>query len=121
MDPIGLSLENFDGIGGYRTEENGAPIDASGELDGVPFNDPVALGQAVREHPALPACLVSRLSEYAVRRSLVPGDNGWVEDLTTRFADSGYRLRALMRTVATSDTFYAPSSNSDNSVEEIQQ
>ena len=121
MDPLGLSLENFDGIGGYRTEENGAPIDASGELDGVLFNNPVALGQAVREHPALPACLVSRLSEYAVRRSLVSGDNGWVEDLTTRFADGEYRLRALMREIATSDTFYAPSSSSHNSVEEIQQ
>ena len=35
MDPIGLALENFDSSGGYRATENGAPIDASGELDGV--------------------------------------------------------------------------------------
>ena len=39
MDPIGLSLENFDGVGAYRGEENGVRIDASGELDGVEFHE----------------------------------------------------------------------------------
>ena len=120
MDPIGLSLENFDGVGAYRTEENGAPIDASGELDGVPFNDPAGLGQAVRTHPALPACFVNRLSEYAVRRSLTQEDVGWVTDLTTKFADSAYRLRDLMRTIATSDAFYTPVFNGNNTSGEVQ-
>ena len=32
MDPIGLSLENFDVVGAWRTEDAGAPIDASGQL-----------------------------------------------------------------------------------------
>src|SRR5690606_7737678 len=36
-DPIGLALENFDGAGQFRTTENGAPIDTSGELDGISF------------------------------------------------------------------------------------
>jgi hypothetical protein len=30
MDPIGFAFENFDGIGRYRTEEVGKPIDATG-------------------------------------------------------------------------------------------
>ena len=120
MDPIGLSLENFDGVGAYRTEENGAPIDASGELDGVPFNDPAGLGHAVRTHPALPACFVNRLSEYAVRRSLTQEDMGWVTDLTTKFAGGAYRLRDLMRTIATSDAFYKPVFNGNNTSGEVQ-
>lgn len=108
MDPIGLSLENFDGVGAYRTEENGAWIDASGELDGVPFDDAIALGEAVRNHPELPGCFVNRVAEYALRRSLTDGDAPWVETLTTTFADRGYRLRSLLRAVATSDAFFAP-------------
>ena len=32
-DPIGLGMENYDGIGQYRTHENGAPIDASGTFE----------------------------------------------------------------------------------------
>ena len=121
MDPIGLSLENFDGVGAYRTEENGAPIDASGELDGVLFDDPVALGRAISEHQALPACFVNRLSEYAMRRSLTAGDMGWVSDLTTMFAGSEYRLRTLLRAIATSDTFYKTSFTSHNTGGEVRQ
>ena len=33
MDPIGFGLENYDGIGNWRTTDNGLPVDASGELD----------------------------------------------------------------------------------------
>jgi hypothetical protein len=31
MDPIGLALENFDGVGRWRTAESGVRIDASGK------------------------------------------------------------------------------------------
>ena len=39
MDPIGLAFENFDAIGVWRTDENGLPIDPSGQIDGVSFRD----------------------------------------------------------------------------------
>jgi hypothetical protein len=57
MDPIGLTLENFDGAGQFRASENGAQIDASGDLDGKPFKDAVGLGEAIRNSPALRAGL----------------------------------------------------------------
>jgi len=38
-DPIGLGFESFDGIGRWRSTENGATIDPSGTLDGVDFAD----------------------------------------------------------------------------------
>ena len=107
---LGLSLENFDGVGAYRTQENGVPIDASGELDGTKFDDPVSLGRAVRDNSAVPACLVKRASEYALRRPLNEGEAGWVKDLTSRFTSDGYRLRSLLRAIATSDTFFPVSS-----------
>ena len=121
MDPLGLSLENFDGAGSYRSKENGVLIDTSGELDGVPFDDPVTLGQAVKEHPALPTCFVKRISEYAMRRSLIQEDDDWVEFLAARFADSAYRLRALLKVIATSDDFYKPFLSSHNAIAEVQQ
>jgi len=38
-DPIGLTLENFDGIGQWRNTDGGIPIDASGSfIDGTRFN-----------------------------------------------------------------------------------
>jgi hypothetical protein len=113
MDPIGLSLENFDGVGAYRTHENGVLIDASGELDGSEFNDTVSLGQTVRNNPAVPACLARRAYEYAVRRPLGDDEAEWVKELTARFARHGYRLRALLREIATSNNeFFRVSSAS---------
>ncbi|TKD09475.1 DUF1592 domain-containing protein [Polyangium fumosum] len=36
VDPIGFAFEHFDGIGRYRADENGLPIDASGEILSAP-------------------------------------------------------------------------------------
>jgi len=44
MDPIGFSLENFDGIGLWRTDEDGTPVDASAKVyDGTPIAGPAGL------------------------------------------------------------------------------
>jgi hypothetical protein len=48
-DPIGLAMELFDGAGQYRETENGAPIDTSGDLDGIVFADGSGLGPALRD------------------------------------------------------------------------
>ena len=49
MDPLGFALENFDGVGKWRTlDESGAPIDASGAMpDGTKFEGPSGLAQAL--------------------------------------------------------------------------
>ena len=48
MDPLGLSLENFDAIGQWRTSDAGQPIDASGVLlDGTKVDGPRELRQAL--------------------------------------------------------------------------
>ena len=106
IDPMGLAMENFDSAGGFRTEENGVAIDASGELDGVPFDGPAGLGRAVRDNPSLPACLVTRLYAYATGRPAAPGEAEWIGWLNGRFASHGYRLPELMRAIAMSDAFY---------------
>ena len=41
MDPIGFALENYDGVGKWRAEDAGAPIDATGKLpDGTRVRGP---------------------------------------------------------------------------------
>ncbi|HEX4352000.1 MAG TPA: DUF1592 domain-containing protein, partial [Polyangiales bacterium] len=39
MDPIGLSFEHFDGIGRFRADDNGMPIDVSGQIFASPHSD----------------------------------------------------------------------------------
>ncbi len=105
MDPIGLALENFDGIGVERDTENGAAIDASGALDGDAYADAPGLGAALARHPQLGPCFVETAFRYSVGRNPVAGERDWLEWAQERFADSGFRLRPLLRTIVTSDAF----------------
>ena len=109
VDPPGLALENFDGAGQFRPNENGAAIDASGDLDGQHFTDAAGLGRALHDDPAASACLVVSIYRYAVGRSVIPGERDWVKWLTKSFTDDGYRLPNLMRRIALSRAFYAVS------------
>jgi Protein of unknown function (DUF1592)/Protein of unknown function (DUF1588)/Protein of unknown function (DUF1585) len=104
-DPIGLALENFDGAGQYRDTERGAAIDASGSLDGKSFKDAAGLGAALRDNPALPACLVKRLYSYGTGGPAKADEQGVLANLRERFAADGYKLPELMRTVALSPSF----------------
>jgi hypothetical protein len=106
IDPVGLSMENFDSGGGYRTTENGETIDASGELDGTQFANPAGLGKAVHADPATTSCLVYRAYSYGVGRAPAKVEAELIKSLQQGFAADGYRLPELLRRIATSDAFY---------------
>lgn len=113
MDPVGLALENFDAVGMYRDEENGAPIDPSGELDGIAYDDAVSMGLALRDNPALGPCLVQSLLRYAVGRDLEEGEDDLLEYLSRRFDNAQYRVTDLMREIVMSDGFRTTSGPRD--------
>lgn len=106
IDPIGFALENFDGAGEFRTLENGAPIDPSGEVDGIEYDDAGGLGQAIYDNPATASCVVDRMSARALGRTPVKGERKWLKTLKADFAESGHRLPALMREIALSEELY---------------
>ncbi len=105
LDPIGLGLEQFDAVGRLRRLDEGAPIDASGDLDGVPFRDASELAEAMRAHPSLVPCFVERMSRYALGRTLEDDEHDTHYALSLRFAQAGFRVRALMTEIAMSDLF----------------
>jgi hypothetical protein len=104
-DPIGLALEQFDGAGEYRTAERGNAIDASGALDGKTFQNAVGLAAALHDHPALTSCLVKRIYGYATGGPLAPDSQPSLTYLNQRFAEQGYRLPDLLKTIAMSPMF----------------
>lgn len=107
MDPIGLGLENFDGIGRYRKLENGAVIDPSGELDGVKFNNPAELAKAIHDARDLPYCIAKHVYQYGTGQKPGKDEAATIDALTERFKSDGYRLKALIAAVATSPAFRA--------------
>lgn len=104
-DPIGLSLENYDAVGSFRTHENGALIDASGTFEGKSYQDGLGLQRLLRDSPGAPACVTQRAFEYGVGRPLTTTEQKWLEYAVERFAADRYQIPALMRRIATSPAF----------------
>ncbi len=97
---MGLALENFDGSGRFRANERGNPIDSSGNLDGAKFKDAAGLAQALHDHPELTSCLVRRMYSYGAGGPTSSSDRPVLSYLNDRFAEGGYRVPELMRTIA---------------------
>ncbi len=105
-DPMGLALENFDGAGRYRDTENGAEIDTTGNLDGASYTDVIGLSKALRDHPALPSCLVRRVYSYATGGPVsISNDRDVLEYFNDRFEKHDYKVPDLLREIALSDAF----------------
>jgi Protein of unknown function (DUF1592)/Protein of unknown function (DUF1588)/Protein of unknown function (DUF1585) len=110
MDPIGLGLENFDGIGAYRTTDEGAPIDAAGQLPtGEPFTGSAELATLIAGRPEFARCVTQKLYSYALGRNpeRVDGhlDRDTLAHLESRLMDSGYSFQELVSELVLSPTF----------------
>jgi len=107
MDPIGLALENFDGVGRYRTTDSGAKIDASGQLvDGTPIDSPSSLRQALLNRPeAFVGTLTEKLMMYGVGRETKYYDMPVVRAVMREAAPHRYRLSDLVIGIVKSAPF----------------
>lgn len=104
-DPIGLGFENFDGLGGWRTTENDTPIDPSGDLDGVYFDDAWGLAQLVHDHTRTGPCLSNTLYQYATAHAATEDEEDLMRWHADGFADNGYRIQWLIQDLAASPGF----------------
>lgn len=102
-DPIGLTLETFDGSGAFRRQENGAVINAHGKISGKSFDGPLGLGKVLAEDPATTQCVTQRAIEYVTGREAADAD---VERVHGAFAQDGYKVRRLFRLLVASPEFY---------------
>jgi hypothetical protein len=105
IDPIGLGLEKFDGIGAYRDTDAGQPIDARGDINGKPFDGALALATLLRNDDATAACLVRQAYRFAAGNLETTGDEGLIAALGGAFRGAGYRMTDLLVELTASDGF----------------
>ncbi|MBI3048219.1 MAG: DUF1592 domain-containing protein [Acidobacteria bacterium] len=107
MDPLGFALENFDGIGRWRTTDAGEPIDPSGTMpDGTVFRGPAGLRQVLLEkrREQFVSTVTDRLLTYALGRGLEYYDAPVLRGIV-REAAPDYKLSSLVLAVAKSTPF----------------
>ena len=107
MDPIGFALENFDGIGKWRTADDGTPIDASGVLpDGAKFQGVAGLREILQNRPELVVNAVTeKLLTYALGRTLEYYDAPAVRKIVREAASSDYRWSSIILGIVKSTPF----------------
>ena len=107
MDPIGFSLENFDAVGKWRTDDGGVPVDATGQIvDGTVVNGVTGLrAVALRYSPQFVRVATEKLLTYALGRGAESSDMPLVRTIVRDADPVNYRFSALVHGIVTSDQF----------------
>jgi hypothetical protein len=127
MDILGFGLENYDGIGKWRTMDGKFPVDSSGTLPGgKKFSTPAEMKTILGEQlPEFARCMVEKMLTYALGRGLAPSDRRFVDEIARKWGESGYHFQALIYHIAGSLPFQsrrgeaATSQNIGNKAKEI--
>jgi hypothetical protein len=107
MDPIGFAMENFDGVGKWRTMQSGQKLDASGVLfDGAKINGIVDLRNAlVHYSPQFVRVVTEKLMTYALGRGVDYDDMPTVRAIVHDAERNQNRFSSVILGIVKSDPF----------------
>lgn len=107
MDPIGLAMENFDGVGHWRTTDNGSPIDPNGMLvDGSTLNGVAGVREALmRYSPEFVRVLTEKFFIYAMGRGTEYYDMPLIRSIVNESKANDYRFSSIILGIVRSDAF----------------
>ena len=97
MDPYGFALENYDGYGAWREKDNGADVDASGEIDGKSFTTPQEFRSILAARKGeFRRAFVEKLLGYALGRGLEDFDICAVDEICAAVENDGDRFSSVI-------------------------
>jgi mono/diheme cytochrome c family protein len=108
MDPIGFALENYDGVGRWRSADAGTPIDPSGTLpDGTVFKGPSGLRDLLltKYRDDYLRTATEKLLTYALGRGVEPYDYPVVRSIVREAVGDDYRVSSWILAVVKSTPF----------------
>jgi len=108
MDPIGFALENYDGVGAWRSKDAGSAIDVAGKLpDGTTFEGPAGLTKLLltKYREEFTATFANKLLTYALGRGLEYYDEPALRAIVRDAARDNTTIPALIQSVVKSPQF----------------
>ncbi len=108
IDPYGVVFERFSAVGRFEGERRGLAVDASSvlpdgtELDGV---DELKAWLLAERRDAMARAFIEHLMAYALGRDLGFQDSDRVDAILRDARIAGYRARAIVRSLVTSEAF----------------
>ena len=112
FDPMGYTFESYDGLGQWRTMENGVAVDPSGAIVGTqssnaPMANAVALAGALAASPEVHECFARQVFRYDVGRVETDADGCSIAQATAAYSAKNLDLRELLVALVTSPAFAA--------------
>lgn len=107
MDSIGYSLENFDGIGRWRTKDGPFPVDARGVMSsGTKFVGPEGLRKILMDRKSdFARCLTEKMMTFATGRGPIPVDQAATKQIVQDLAKNQDRFSRIVRGIVLSEPF----------------
>ena len=108
MDPIGFALENYDGVGKWRDQDGGGPIDATGKLPGgAQFERASGLKKllATNYRDRFETTVTEKLLTYALGRGVESYDMPTVRAIMRQAAADNFRITSLITAIVKSAPF----------------
>ncbi|HSQ58355.1 MAG TPA: DUF1592 domain-containing protein, partial [Gemmata sp.] len=107
LDPLGFGLENFNGIGGWRTQDNKLPIDATGVLPGgEKFDGPAELRKVlISKGNMFRRCFAEKLMTFGLGRGLEYYDKCSLDEVVASLKANGDAFSSLVLAIVKSDPF----------------
>jgi hypothetical protein len=110
LDPAGFAFENYDAIGGYRTEDSGVPVDATGTLDTwtdekFTFQNGVELAKQIAGSDVAKRCLTRQWYRFALGRNEVENDTVAIDAAYDELTSSGDDLQEMIIAIAKTEGF----------------
>jgi cytochrome c553 len=107
IDPLGLSLDNFDVVGAWRIKDNGVPVDTTGRLyDGAELSGPASLRQALLTHSdAIVRNFTENLMAYALGRRVEYYDQPSIRAIVEKASGNGNRFSSFVLGIVNSAAF----------------
>lgn len=115
IDPIGLSLENFDVTGAWREKDGGSPVDPTGELyDGTALDGPLGLRDAlVNRSAAFLTSFTESLMTYGLGRRMEYFDMPAIRGIIRDAAANDHRMSSFVHGVVMSPPFQMSSTHDE--------
>ncbi|MEX0978358.1 MAG: DUF1592 domain-containing protein, partial [Pirellulales bacterium] len=107
MDPLGFGLENYDGIGAWRTKEGPFEIDASGVLPGgKAFAGPQELKAILKSRQdEFVRCLAEKMLTFGLGRGVEYSDRCTLGDIAAAVKKNDFKFSSLILAIVASDAF----------------
>jgi hypothetical protein len=106
MDPYGFALENYDGFGAWRDQDNRVDVDASGEIDGRTFTTPVEFrAMLASRKDDFRRGFIKKMLSYALGRGMRGYDRPALDAIGAAVQRDGDTLLSVVANVAKSYPF----------------